>query len=96
MDYSRSGVNELNFTVGKQYQSEYTNTYIDIDIDLGCLFSSAIENYYEFIDLGCSHSVKLSEHSIPISVTFSAGKYIGVGLSISYTLSRVDSLLVLN
>ena len=94
MDYSRSGVNELNFTVGKKYQSEYTNTYIDID--LGCLFSSATENYYEFIDLGCSHSVKLSEHSIPISVTFSVGKYIGVGLSISYTLSRVDSLLVSN
>tara|TARA_B110000091_G_scaffold59521_1_gene65241 strand:+ start:637 stop:921 length:285 start_codon:yes stop_codon:yes gene_type:complete len=94
MDYSRSGVNELNFTVGKQYQSEYTNTYIDID--LRCLFSSATENYYEFIDLGCSHPVKLSEHSIPISVTFSAGKYIGVGLSISYTLSRVDSLLVSN
>tara|TARA_B110000967_G_C18564571_1_gene401798 strand:+ start:117 stop:395 length:279 start_codon:yes stop_codon:yes gene_type:complete len=79
MDYSRSGVNELNFTVGKQYQSEYTNTYIDID--LGCLFSSATENYYEFIDLGCSHPVKLSEHSIPISVTFSAGKYIRVGLT---------------
>tara|TARA_B110000090_G_scaffold85426_1_gene97107 strand:- start:41 stop:325 length:285 start_codon:yes stop_codon:yes gene_type:complete len=94
MDYSRSGVNELNFTVGKQYQSEYTNTYIDID--LRCLFSSATENYYEFIDLGCSHPVKLSEHSIPISVTFSVGKYIGVGLSISYTLSRVDSLLVSN
>ena len=94
MDYSRSGVNELNFTVGKKYQSEYTNTYIDID--LRCLFSSATENYYEFIDLGCSHSVKLSEHSIPISVTFSVGKYIGVGLSISYTLSRVDSLLVSN
>tara|TARA_B110000208_G_C11642506_1_gene385018 strand:+ start:82 stop:366 length:285 start_codon:yes stop_codon:yes gene_type:complete len=94
MDYSRSGVNELNFTVGKQYQSEYTNTYIDID--LRCLFSSATENYYEFIDLGCSHPVKLSEHSIPISVTFSVGKYIGVGLSISYTLSRVDSLFVSN
>lgn len=87
-------MNELNFTVGKQYQSEYTNTYIDID--LRCLFSSATENYYEFIDLGCSHPVKLSEHSIPISVTFSVGKYIGVGLSISYTLSRVDSLLVSN
>jgi len=94
MDYSRSGVNELNFTVGKQYQSEYTNTYINID--LGCLYSSATENYYEFIDLGCSHPVKLSEHSIPISLTFSVGKYIGVRLSISFTLRRVDSLFVLN
>ncbi|MFT6975172.1 MAG: hypothetical protein ACJA0E_001165 [Bermanella sp.] len=87
---------QLTRGVVNSFNTYYAHADTSIDISLGYLFSSATANCHEFTDLSCSDSVKLSELSIPISVTFSVGKYIGVGLSSSYTLSRVDSPLVLN